>query len=410
MRGDLSMKPGRADSTPTDERNLRGVGRSLRSAARAMLAGALVALGLAAPARAQEAPDSPLTDVVAIHEMARIDGQGESVLRGIGLVTGLRGTGDIGADLLVARPLAQLYAANGNPIPDLRELAKSKSAALVAVEIVIPAEGARRDDAFDVYVTATHTATSLAGGRLFLTALQGPLPGQGVFAMASGAVQIENLETPTSGVVRGGGRVIRDVLMPTVRDAFTLVVQPHFRGWTVTDQLADTINSLAPEADLLSDEPAPAYEPIATALDDATVRVVIPQAERAAPAKFVAKVLSATFNPSLLRLPAQVIVNTRTGSIIVTGHVEVTAMTIAHRDVVVTTATTGAGAGTGAGGTGVAGGEGGEITGLARLSGRAKIQDLLQALKQLDVPVQDQASILMQMHRAGRLHARLVIE
>jgi flagellar basal body P-ring protein FlgI len=43
----------------------------------------------------------------AVEIEGRIEGQGESVLRGVGIVTGLKGTGDSGADLVLARPLAE---------------------------------------------------------------------------------------------------------------------------------------------------------------------------------------------------------------------------------------------------------------------------------------------------------------
>jgi flagellar P-ring protein precursor FlgI len=345
--------------------------------------------------------------VISVQELCRIEGQGESVLRGVGLVTGLKGTGDSGADLVLARPLAEFYKANGNPIPDLRELAKAKSAALVFIEVVIPKEGARRDDQLDVYVTTSHSAMSLAGGRLVLAPLLGPLAGDDtVYAFASGAITLEDPMVTTAGVIRGGARLTADVLMPAVGGEFNLVVHPHYRGWTVTDQLADTINALAPEVDPIAEEPSTGL--IATALDDSTVQVIIPAAERGNPAKFISRVLSATFSPSLLRLPAQVIVNSRTGSIIVTGNVEISTVAIAHKDLVVSTTTpppvpSPANPLTENHRSALV-----QTTG--RASERARVQDLLQALRQLDVPVTDQINILTQIHRAGRLHARLIVE
>jgi flagellar P-ring protein FlgI len=345
--------------------------------------------------------------VTSVQEICRIEGQGESVLRGVGIVTGLKGTGDSGADLVLARPLAEFYKANGNPIPDLRELAKAKSAALVFIEVVIPREGGRRDDQLDVYITTSHSAQSLMGGRLLLAPMLGPLAGDDtVYAFASGAIALEDPAVMTHGVIRGGARLAADVLMPAIHGEFTLVVHPHFRGWTVTDQLADTINALAPDMDLTGEPSSDAA--IASAIDDGTVRVVIPAPERANPAKFVSRVLSATFSPSLLRLPAQVIVNSRTGSIIVTGNVEISTVAIAHRDLVVTTSTPAA-IPTPANPL-VQERKSTLVQTTGRASERARIQDLLQAMRQLDVPVEDQINILIQIHRAGRLHARLVVE
>ena len=58
--------------------------------------------------------DTPAT--MSIQQLVRIEGQGESQLRGMGIVNGLKGTGDSGSELVLARPLAELYKNSGNPI------------------------------------------------------------------------------------------------------------------------------------------------------------------------------------------------------------------------------------------------------------------------------------------------------
>lgn len=360
---------------------------------------------LVVESRANAQTDAAAGGVTSVQELCRIEGQGESVLRGVGIVTGLKGTGDSGADPVLARPLAEFYRANGNPVPDLKDLVKAKSAALVFIEVVVPADGVRRDDQLDVYVTTSHSAASLAGGRLLLAPLLGPLAGDNtVYAFASGALAIEDPANPTHAVIRGGARMASDILMPSIADGFTLIVHPHFRGWTVTDQIADAINSLQPDAEATESPEGP----IARALDDASVRISIPKVERSSPAKFISRVLSTTFSPSLLRLPAQVIVNSRTGSIIVTGNVEISTVAIAHKDLVVSTTNpkptpTPANPETKTFKSALV-----QTTG--RASERARVQDLLQAMRQLDIPIEDQIHILTQIHRAGRLHARLIVE
>ena len=373
------------------------------------LTGLIAAAFLALPgaARAQEASTAS-AGITSIQDIVRIEGQGESVLRGFGIVVGLKGTGDSGQDLVLARPLAQVYKNNGNELADPRELAKAKSAALVMIECVIPREGSRRDDELDIFVSVSHSSSSLAGGRLLLAPLTGPFVGDdALYAMASGPIVIEDPAVPTVGRVRGGARMVKDVLMPLTGDTFQLIVHPHFRGWTVTDQIADTINSLAPEAELVGDAVGTTGI-IARALDDSSVQVDIPAIERANKAKFLSRVLSASFSPSLLRLPAQVIVNSRTGSIIVTGNVEISPVAVSHKDLIVSTTrppveptpqnprTTVSKATT--------------LQTTGRASERGRIQDLLAAMRQLDVPIDDQISILTQIHQAGRLHARLVVE
>ncbi|MFN0010750.1 MAG: flagellar basal body P-ring protein FlgI [Phycisphaerales bacterium] len=366
-----------------------------------------LALCGAARGQGEAAPLSP--GVTSIQDMVRIEGQGESVLRGFGIVTGLKGSGDSGQDLVLARPLAQVYKNNGNELADPRELAKAKSAALVMIECVIPKEGARRDDEMDVFLTVSHSASSLAGGRLLLAPLTGPFTGDDtLYAMASGPIVIEDPAVPTVARVRGGARMVRDVLMPLTGESFNLIVHPHFRGWTVTDQLADTINSLAPEAELAGLDGEGAIGLIARAVDDASVQVVVPEVERINRAKFLSRVLSASFSPSLLRLPAQVIVNSRTGSIIVTGNVEISPVAVSHKDLIVSTTRPVVEPTPQNPRTTISKSTTLQTTG--RSSERGRIQDLLAAMRQLDVPINDQISILTQMHRAGRLHARLIVE
>ncbi|MBL0870898.1 MAG: flagellar basal body P-ring protein FlgI [Phycisphaerales bacterium] len=364
--------------------------------------------GLPVPPPGAEEPRQGI-DAISIQEIARLEGQGEVVLRGIGIVTGLKGTGDSGQDLVLARPLAKIYESNGNPLGDLRELSKSKSAALVIITCTIPASGARVQDKLDVHVTVSHSATSLAGGRLFLSPLQGPLPGQGVFAFAEGSISLEDPNTLTSGVIRGGAMVTHDILMPVGQDRIRLVIHPHLRSFSVTERVASTINARFQDPGSFADPSAqPEVVPMARAIDDAVVEVDVPMESRKNPAGFISDCLTATMDPSELRLPAKVVVNQRTGTIIVTGNVEISPVAIAHKDLVVTTTTpavlptpanpqTRTTRWTAAGTTN-------------RASDRARIQDLLQAFKQLDVPVADQINILTQMHRSGRLHAQLVIE
>lgn len=342
--------------------------------------------------------------VISIQEMVRLDTQAASQLRGVGIVTGLKGTGDSGSELVLARPLAQIYANNGNPIGDIRDLAKGKSAAIVSLWVEVPESGGVKGDRFDLYVSVMHSASSLKGGKLEISPLLGPLPGQGVFAFGAGLMTIEDTETPTVGVIRGGAQLIRDIRMPAVRDAFTLVVRPEFRSYATTRMLASEINGLT--ADL--EDTDRAEDLIARAIDDMTIRVTIPERERANASAFVASILTKRFSPSLLDLPAQVIVNARTGTILVTGDVEISAATVGNDKIVVTTVT-------GARGEQVTEptatqGNWTDFSTASTNSDRARIEDLLQAFTRLAIPVRDQIGILAQLHQSGRLHARLIYQ
>lgn len=359
----------------------------------------------AASATGGARPPSPRREnpTTSIQEFVRIEGYSRSTLRGIGIVTGLPGTGDSGKELLLARPLAQVYANNGNPLPDLKDLGAARSAAMVTISCEIPEGGGRIGDTFDVFVQVSHSAKSLKGGTLILSPLMGPKPGDPAYAIASGPILLEEADIPTSGRIRVGAQLVRDIRARPMGDVFNLVVKPYFRSYATTRTIASEINGIS--ADL---ESAAEVDPIAIAIDDMTVRVTIPEHERANAPNFLANIMTKRFSPSLIDLPAMVVVNERTGSIVVTGDVEISAVTVGNDKLVVTT-TTPPPVPTAQDpqikrdnwaqfGTNVSSGE------------RARIQDLLEAFKGLNVPVREQIQVLAQIAQTGRLHARFVRE
>lgn len=360
--------------------------------------------GAAAPSQAAPVGrgrrDNPAT---SIQDFVRLEGQAASQLRGVGLVTGLKNTGDSGADLTLAFPLAEMYRNNGITIPDVKSLGKSKSVALVNLWCEIPEEGGRKGDKFDVYVSITHSASSLKGGMLLISPLVGPFKGDPVYAFAAGPLEIENTENPTVARIRSGLQLVADIRMKDPGHIFNLVVRPHFRAYSTTRMLASEINGIT--ADL---ESAEAVAPIATAIDEMTVRVEIPPHERGNPANFIASVLTKRFSPTLMDLPAQVVVNERTGTIIITGDVEVSAVTVGSDLLTVTTVTpppVASAASPIIDRTNVT-----DFGSTASNADRARIQDLLQAFRQLNVPARQQIQILSQINATGRLHARFISE
>lgn len=352
-------------------------------------------------------------DNVSVQDLARIGGQGSSVLRGVGIVTGLaKGKGDKGSEMALARPLARIYEVNNIPLPDPRELAGSATCALVAIEVVIPPQGAAKDDAFDIRVTALHSASDLSGGQLILSPLMGPRADDpNVYAMGAGTIIIEDKATPTTGVIRNAAHMLADVPMPVVAPdgSFTLILQPQYRHYTISSRIADAVNGSVndPQEGLaLSDRSI--HADVARAISDTTIQVTIPEKERSNIPQFIAMVMNTQVTLSLLQQPAEVRINPRTGSIIFSGSVEISPVAISHKNLMISTVVPSL-----------------PVTpqnplrfresmvGLdtsSRAREKAKIQDLLLAFRSLDVPVEDRINIITQLHKAGRLHARLVIE
>lgn len=334
----------------------------------------------------------------SVKEIARLEGQGKSVLRGFGLVLGLPGTGDSADQLVVARPLAKLLENEGNPIANFEELANSRSVALVMVTCEIPTTGARTDDQLDVFVSAVNSASTLQGGRLFLAPLRGPLPGQGVFAFAEGPVVIEGAN-PTVGRVRGGATIVRSIDMQTVSPEGTinLVIDPAYAGWSTAQLLASIINQHRLGLEETGEE-------LARAVTERVVRVRIPDVERPDPANFIADVMGIRFDASLLDLPARIVVNEREGAIVATGNVEIGPTLITYRDLVINTApATPQGAALVAEPSRWA-----AVQTNPRPNETARLQDLLAAFRQIDVSVDDQIAILNMLRRSGNLHAEIV--
>lgn len=342
---------------------------------------------------------------ISIQDLVRIDGQAGSWLRGVGIVTGLAKTGDSAAELVLARPLAKVYENNGIEIAELKDLAKGKTAAIVTLWAEIPESGGRKGDRFDLFVQVSHSASSLKGGVLVISPMLHPLPNaeDPVYGYAAGPIVIEEAETPTVGRIRGGLQLIKDIKRSKpITDAFDLIVRPHFRGFPTTRMLASEINGIT--ADLENTDDSGSL--IATAIDDTVVRVVIPTHERGNPSNFIAGVLTKRFSPTLMDLPAQVIVNDRKGTIIVTGDVEISAVTIGNDRLVITTTTPPP--------TPtpqdplVSRSNWSEFGSTSTSAERARIGDLLEAFKQLSIPVRDQIDILAQIHQTGRLHAKFI--
>jgi flagellar P-ring protein precursor FlgI len=332
---------------------------------------------------------------VKVADITRLSGQRPNVLTGLGLVVGLKGSGDGGAYLPAIKPLAGMLSKFANPTT-AKELSQADNVALVLLSAKVPSNGVRDGDQIDVYVMSQGAAKSLKGGRLFITPMTGPVPDSGIFAMAEGPVQIEDPSSPTVGVVKGGAVMEADmpaqVIDPSGR--FTLILQDPSADWTTASTIAKTIND-AEGAD---------GEILAVAADSKNIIVTIPPGERARPDSFISRVRQLPV--PLLPTEARVQVNERTGTLIVTGDVEISPVVISHKGLTITTMEP-------------------EPVPSPRAPvlrtknlvpldttrrGGAKLQDLVNALEQLKVPAEDRITIVKELYKTGMLHAKLIVE
>jgi len=339
------------------------------------------------------------TPAVQIQDLARIKGAESSKLVGMGLVVGLAGTGDGGKFLPAMRPLAAVISRlMGDPNVVTAELKDAKNVALVSLEASTPANGVREGDRVDVHVSAVGSAKSLAGGRLFLIPMTGPLPDSPVFAFASGPVTIEDPAAPTVGVVKGGAQLTADITAGFLNEygQTTLVLNNEVAGWQVAQTVAELINH----------EMAPDEPPIAQASDPKNVVVTVPMQDRAAPGVFMSRLLRTYVDVAILNTGARVLINEKTQTIIVGADVQVAPTIISHPGLTITTITPAA--------QPTVANPQVQTSAFVAIDpgdrGGTKLQDLLEALEQLKVPPADRVKIVRELKRSGKLYAELIVE
>ncbi|HEX4142689.1 MAG TPA: flagellar basal body P-ring protein FlgI [Pirellulales bacterium] len=364
----------------------------------ARLVGTLVlmcATGLGSPAFAR----------TLLKNICRIKGQEENTLHGLGLVIGLKGTGD-GSDFLpTIRSLAtalQLMGTNSSVKSDSIDIKDAKNVALVMVTATVPAAGARQGDTLDCTVSSIGTARSLVGGTLFLTPLQGPLvppavrptnsqsttprgSSSRVYAFAQGL--LHNETAPNVATVHKGCRLEEDFFnVFSKEDKITLVLDKNHADFQVAQDVAELINS---QLNFQSHDVA-----LAKALNAVNIEVVIPTQYRDDPVLFISQVLSLPMIEP--HAEARVVINSRAGSVVIGGDVEIGSVVVTHKNVVIET---------------------GDNLALNRFvpldpekTSTAKLKSLVESLNAVKVPTEDIIDIIKGLERNGKLHGLLIIE
>lgn len=343
---------------------------------------------------------APIANLVAVR------GQEDNHVMGIGIVTGLAGTGDSNE---AARQLLRNLLLTRNINLDLQALS-SKNIAVVHVEADLPAglEPGRR---IDVRVSTIGDAKSLQGGVLTLTELT-DLTGRMVYATASGPITVGGFLAEgnaasaarnhvTVGTLPGGGKVERKVP--------TSLVSEH--GFIYLDSLAghDSFGNVVRILEAIERVYPMAAEP---SDDGKTIKVRVP---RDLPAR-----LHVAYLDSILRMEveaddlARVIVNERTGVIVMGGDVRLRPGAIAHGNLTVTIAETPEVSQPGPlsqGRTEVVDRTALDVEeqtgGLVLVPGAVTLQEVVDVLNVLGTSPRDMISILQAMSQGGLLVAEI---
>lgn len=360
---------------------------------------------LAAPALAQlgsvQTPQPlPRRAELDVREIVEFADATTTELFGLGLVTGLSGTGDPLDNSATVEPLMALMRSQGLPVSSPEELADSGSVALVWVRATIPNTGGRTGDEFTATVTSFNGATSLEGGELTISPLRHAIPGGELLGFARGSLIIDSPTALQNARIRNGVELVRDIVPVEIDDEFELKVKQQYAGHSATSLVASTINDAYYNSDALD------LPPVAKPIDDRIVQISVPEADRGAIPQFLDFIMTRRVrDPDLLKLPARVIINRSTGAIVATANVDISPVGVAHQAMQLTvtqpapiitpqTPVTSE-----------------EVwTGLASTpDGRetAKLSDLLAAFRALEMPVAQQIEILEMMDKSGALHANV---
>ena len=325
-----------------------------------------------------------------LKSICRVKGQEENTLQGLGLVVGLNGTGDGGDFLPTIRSLATAMQLMGNPIGKggPLELKNAKNIALVTVSATVPGAGARQGDRLDCVVSSIGAAKSLEGGRLFVTPLQGPqVNNPRVFAFAQGPIQLDDPQLSRSGRIHQGCRLEEDFFNPFVKDnKVTLVLDKSHADFQVAQDVAELINSQLRIQN--------GYEVLARAINQVNIEVAIPSQYRDDPVLFLSQVLSLPILEP--QTEATVTINERTGSVVISGEVEIGAVVITHKNLVIE-----------AGGAPPAD----RFVGLETDGSKStSLKSLVEALNAVKLPTEDIIDIIKGLEKNGKLHGKLVVQ
>lgn len=348
-----------------------------------------------------------------VKDLASVLGVRDNQLLGYGLVVGLDGTGDNGAPHTIKSTLNML-AQMGVTLPQGTSV-EMKSLAAVVVTSSLPAF-ARPGQTIDITISSIGNARSLRGGTLVMTPLKGA-DGQ-VYAMAQGNLLIGEVATPPTqggGGAGGGaktninnmivgripaGATVERAVPNSVGNGDYILLTLNSSDFTTATRLSDAINKVYPGS-----------PQVASALDGRAIRVLAPQGPSRV--SFMSRLENLQVEPA--QAPAKVIINSRTGSVVMNQAVTLEECSIAHGNLTVViqdeaaAAKAKAGAETVAGAAATAKENRSEPGTLMMLPKAVSLNEVIRALNAIGATSKDLLAILQAMKASGALHAELEV-
>ncbi len=318
---------------------------------------------------------SSLSFAARLKDISSIRGVRENQLIGYGIVVGLKGTGD-GKSEFTGKSLARMLDKLGVKLD--AATVESKNVAAVIVTATLPAFS-KAGNPMDITVNALGDSSSLEGGTLLQTPMRAA--NEQIYAVAQGSVLIggegKNVFT-TVGRIPNGAIVEKDSGADfSSRKMYRLTL--HNPDFITAARSILTINK----------ELGGQY---ATAKDAGTIDIVTPFSYEGRGVELLATIEAIEINPDS---KARVIVNERTGTVIIGDRVKISKVAISHGNLSVK----------------VTGKDGKTTTDekVMVLDSGVSVGDLVQSLNKLGVTPKDLISILQSIKAAGALHGELEI-
>jgi len=346
-------------------------------------------------------------EAARIKDITSIEGVRDNQLIGYGLVVGLDRTGDsvVGGQFTAQAIISMLNTMGINLKVNPTQLLTRNTASVIVTAKLPPF--ARPGIKLDVQVSSLANAKSLKGGTLLMTPLKAP--NQEVYAVAQGPISTSGFEgggggttvtknQQSGGIVPSGAIVEKAVDLHIEEwDSFSLGLQQA--DFTTALRLAEVINTHLGEG-------------IATPVSSGQVVVTVPDAFKGKIVQMIAAVEGLDVK---VDLRAKVVVNERTGTIVMGQHVRLSSMAVSHGNLTIKIKTSfdvsQPGPGSFGGETVVTpkvetdiDEEGGRVI---QVDGSITLGDLVKALNSVGVTPRDLVAVLTAAKAAGALQAEL---
>lgn len=349
----------------------------------------------------------PSESATRLKELATLEGVRENQLVGYGMVVGLAGTGDRRQTVFSAQSLTNMLERMGVSVSPTAIRVNNTAAVMVTATLPAFAQPGAR---LDVTAAAIGDAANLQGGILLVTTLRG-VDGQ-VYVMAQGPVvtggfvagrggNSQTVNHPTVGRVPEGGIIERAA--PSVVPGAQVRFQLSRTDFTTAARVADAVNRRY----------GAVSKPIARAENPAVVSVDVPETYRQRTTEFIAELENITVETDR---PARVVVNERTGTIVMGKDVRIAPVAILHGNLTVEIQTTyvvsqppplspGTTEVVPQVGVGIKEEKARNLV----LKEGATVEELVRALTSIGSTPRDVIAILQNLHAAGALEAQLEV-